>query len=60
MHELVLHVRGLRLFVVVRAESSNALIAQVNLERVDSPHQKVETDVKFLIIDEKWVFDVPL
>ena len=57
---MVLNVVSVRFFIVVRAESGEALITQVCLDRVDPSYEYVQPAVKFLLVQDEWVVHIPL
>lgn len=60
MHVVVLDVVRVRLLVVVCAESGEALVAQVCLNRVDAADEDVQAAVELLLVEDKWVVNVAL
>lgn len=60
MHVLIFDVVGIGFLVVVCAETRQTLIAQVSFNGIDSSNKYVETAVKFLLVKDEWVVDVPL
>ena len=60
MHKHVFHVARLRLSVVLSAETTEALVAEVRLYGVEALDEHVEAQVKLLLVDENGGFDVSL
>ena len=42
------------------AEAGEAFIANISLNWINAFDDHIETDVKFLIVDQKWIFNVAL
>lgn len=60
MHEQVLDVVIVRLFVVVGAEAGKALVAEVCFHRVNATDQHVQSTVKLLLVKDQRVVYIAL
>lgn len=60
MHVQVLQIGLVGLSIVMRTESRETLIVEIGLNWVDAANEDVETGVKFLLVYEERIIDVPL
>ena len=60
MHVQVLQIRLVGLSIVMRTESRETLIVEIGLNWVDAANEDVETGVKFLLVYQERIIDVPL
>lgn len=60
MHVQVLQVGLVGFSIVVRTESRQTLIVEIGLNWVDAADEHVETGIKFLLVYQERIIDVPL
>jgi len=60
MHVLILDIVGIRLLIIVSAETCQSFIAQICLHWVNTPDQYVEPAIEFFLIQDKGVINISL
>lgn len=60
MHIVIFNIMSIRLLIIMGAESSEALVTQVRLNRVNATNQDVESAVKLLLINNQRIVNIAL
>lgn len=60
MHIVIFNIMRIRLLVIMRAKSSQALVAQVGLHWVDTTNQHVQSAIEFLLVNDQRIVNITL